>query len=71
LLTKGAFTSIEALGKSEQLHPKVIRKTIALAYLSPAMTASILRGEVPPSTTLTSLIEGNGMHWDPPSRAQR
>jgi DNA invertase Pin-like site-specific DNA recombinase len=71
LLTKGAFTSIEALGKSEQLHPKVIRKTIALAYLSPAMTASILRGEVPPSTTLTSLIEGNGMHWDPPSRTQR
>jgi hypothetical protein len=43
LLTDGTYDSIEALAVAVGLHPKHIRNSVRLAYLSPAMTKSILR----------------------------
>lgn len=44
LLSAGAFDSIEALAVHEQIHPKVIRNRIRLAFLAPQIVASTLIG---------------------------
>ena len=44
LLGNGTYNSIESLAHAVDLHPKMIRNTIRLAFLPPSTTASILRG---------------------------
>jgi len=34
-LTNGAFTSVEQLAATAELHPKVVRKQLRLAFLAP------------------------------------
>ena len=58
LLSDGTHDSIEDLATAIDLHPKVIRNRIRLAFLSPALTRSILSGE---GSGNLSLAELNGV----------
>jgi hypothetical protein len=55
LLTDGTYDSIETLAVAVGLHPQHIRNLVRLAYLSPAMTNSILRGDQPAALMLGDL----------------
>lgn len=44
MLADGTHESVESLARSLHISPKVIRNTIRLAFLSPSVTAQILRG---------------------------
>jgi DNA invertase Pin-like site-specific DNA recombinase len=46
-LTSGRYSSVEDLAEAAKLHPKVIRQGLRLAFLSPALTSSILDGDQP------------------------
>jgi site-specific DNA recombinase len=43
-LKNGRFSSVEELAESAKLHPKVVRLTLRLAFLSPKITSGILAG---------------------------
>jgi site-specific DNA recombinase len=43
-LQDGTYGSIEQLAEANQLHPKVVRQNLRLAFLSPSVTFSILEG---------------------------
>ncbi len=47
-LQDGAHDSIEQLAKENNLHPKVIRQNLRLAFLAPDVTSAILEGRHPP-----------------------
>jgi len=57
LLTDGAYDSIEALAPAVGLHPKHIRNSIRLAFLSAAATKAILDGQQRATLTLGDLDE--------------
>lgn len=44
-LSGGRHTSIEALAAAADLHPKIIRKGLRLAFLPPALTKAALDGD--------------------------
>ena len=56
VLSTGTFDSIEALATHEQIHPKVIRNRIRLAFLTPRISSLVLTG---PACSL-SLKDFNG-----------
>ena len=62
-LTEGAHASIEALAHAVDLHPKVLRKAIQLAFLAPAVTKAILQGTQPASLSLGALNARGSMSW--------
>ncbi|MBV6486904.1 MAG: hypothetical protein GHHEDOFH_00841 [Pseudorhodoplanes sp.] len=62
-LSDGTYASVEALAIKNDIHPKVIRQAIRLAFLSPQMTSMILRGEQPPSMTLAMLHDAALLSW--------
>ena len=64
LLTDGTYDTIEALGRAVGLHPKHIRNSVRLAYLSPAMTKSILRGDQRAALMLGDLDDAIALSWD-------
>jgi hypothetical protein len=45
LLKKRKYDSVEALAKAVQLHPKVIRKSLRLAFLEPRIVRDVLEGK--------------------------
>src|SRR6516165_7907620 len=57
LLMKGKHTSIESLADFINMHPKVIRKGIRLAFVAPEITKAIVLGQQPSTLRLTSLHE--------------
>jgi len=46
-LRDGSYKSIESVAEASQLHPKVVRQALRLAFLSPTITAAILEGSQP------------------------
>ncbi len=48
-LLDGTYKSIEALAKTADIHPKVVRSRIKLAFLAPPVTRAILNGELAPA----------------------
>lgn len=44
-LTSGRFKTIDALAKSENTHPKILRKELQLAFLAPDIVEAILNGD--------------------------
>ena len=64
LLTDGTHDSIEALAGAVRLHPKHIRNSVRLAYLLPAMTKSILRGDQRAALRLGDLDDAVALSWD-------
>jgi hypothetical protein len=68
LLTDGTHDSIEALARAVGLHPKHIRNSIRLAFLSPAMTKSILCGDHRAALMLGDLDDAIALSWDKQQR---
>ena len=62
-LTDGVYDSIEALAHAVDLHPKVVRKAIQLAFLAPVVTRTILRGAHFPALSLGALSGGGAISW--------
>ena len=62
-LIEARFRSIEELAASVNLHPKVIRKRLRLAFLAPDITAAILSGHHQQSLTLAKLYETGPLCW--------
>lgn len=64
LLTNGSHTSIESLAASINMHPKVVRKSIRLAFLAPGITEAILLGHHSKSfLTLIRLHDAHSLSW--------
>jgi DNA invertase Pin-like site-specific DNA recombinase len=64
LLINGEHTSIESLAAFVNMHPKVVRKGIRLAFLAPEITRVIVLGQQPPPLTLTCLHEASAsLSW--------
>ena len=62
-LRDGRYQSVEMLAKAIRLHPKVIRKALRLAFLSPAMTAAILDGDQPNTLSLAKIPKLLPLSW--------
>jgi site-specific DNA recombinase len=63
LLRDGTYSSIEELADANDIHPKVIRQSLRLAYLSPDVTAAILDGSQPTSLSLARIPKLLSLKW--------
>ena len=63
LLVDGEHHSIESLAASINMHPKVVRKSIRLAFLAPEITEAIVLGCHPKSLNLTDLQLATSLSW--------
>jgi len=63
-LVDGTCSSIEDLAAAANLHPKVVRSKITLAYLAPELTNLILQGLQPAFITIRGLCKAAGsLSW--------
>jgi hypothetical protein len=62
-LSDGTYRSIEDLARHFDLHPKVIRKGLRLAFLSPAITKGVLIGEQRGARLLRELDQAAALSW--------
>lgn len=62
-LTDGTYDSIEALGQAVNVHPKIVRSGIRLAFLAPDITAAILAGEQPKTLSLGDFKNDIPLAW--------
>ena len=51
------------LAVSINMHPKVVRKSIRLAFLAPEITEALILGYQPKSLTLTDLQLATSLSW--------
>jgi site-specific DNA recombinase len=63
LLTEGRYGSIESLARSVDLHPKVVRSRIRLAFLEPQVTRELLHGLQPTANTVNELVTSVDLGW--------
>ena len=68
LLRDGTYDTVESLARAVGLHPKIIRKGIRLAFLSPAITKSILCGDQRAKLMLGDLEDAIALSWDKQQR---
>ena len=69
LLSEGTHKSIESLAHSVDVHPKIVRNGIRMAFLAPTITKEILEGEQPPSLSLKDFIGAVPLSWCEQRRA--
>jgi site-specific DNA recombinase len=62
-LSEGTCSSIEDLAHRLDLHPKVIRKGLRLAFLSPTITKDVLIGEQRKARLLCDLDQAVDLSW--------
>jgi site-specific DNA recombinase len=62
-LVDGEHSSIESLAVSINMHPKVVRKGIRLAFLAREITEAIVLGYQPKSLSLTDLQLATSLSW--------
>jgi hypothetical protein len=62
-LQSGRFSTIEELATAAQIHPKVVRQALRLAFLAPEVTFSILRGERCKALTLRQMPKQLPLAW--------
>jgi DNA invertase Pin-like site-specific DNA recombinase len=62
-LVDGTYKSINDLARAADLHPKVIRKRIRMAFLGPDITSSILNGTQPSTMTASDLSRLGNVCW--------
>jgi site-specific DNA recombinase len=62
-VSDGTYGSIEDLARQFDLHPKVIRKGLRLAFLSPAITKGVLIGERRGARLLRDLDQAATLSW--------
>lgn len=70
-LFDGTYGSIEDLARGLNLHPKVVRKGLKLAFLSPRITKGVLLGEQGGARLLRDLELATALSWDQQSQAAR
>jgi site-specific DNA recombinase len=70
-LFDGTYGSIEDLARGLDLHPKVVRKGLKLAFLSPRITKGILLGEQGGVRLLRDLELATALGWHQQSQAAR
>ncbi|MGH9523943.1 MAG: hypothetical protein ACRD3E_15585, partial [Terriglobales bacterium] len=63
LLHAGKHGSVEALAATVGVHPKVLRNQIRLAFLSPAITKTVLTGEQPTGLNLAIIHHAASISW--------
>jgi len=63
LLVDGTHESIESLAHAVDLHPKVVRSRIRLAFLEPATTQEFLRNNQPTFRNLNELAASIELGW--------
>jgi len=63
LLRDGVHESIEQLAQASQLHPKVVRQSLRLAFLSPDATSAILEGRQPAGLSLARIPKLLPLPW--------
>jgi hypothetical protein len=71
LLSNGTYQSIEDLAHAASWNPKVIRKTLRLAFLAPDITEAIIVGTQPKSVSVTELQGIASPSWDAQRRLLR
>ena len=69
LLSDGTHKSIQSLAHSVDIHPKIVRNGIRMAFLAPTITKAILEGEQPPSLSLKNFIGAVPLSWSEQRRA--
>jgi DNA invertase Pin-like site-specific DNA recombinase len=62
-LSDGTYATIEELAAKNNIHPKVVRKAIRLAFLAPQIISIIFNGEQPQSVTLAILQDASVLSW--------
>jgi site-specific DNA recombinase len=62
-LLDGAYGSIEELAKASNLHPKVVRQALRLAFLSPDVASAILEGRQPKGLSLARIPKLLPLSW--------
>jgi site-specific DNA recombinase len=62
-LLNGTRGSVEELADADGLHPKVIRQTLRLAFLSPAVTSAVLQGKQPAGLSLAQIPKLLPLPW--------
>ncbi|MGB7258146.1 MAG: recombinase family protein [Pseudolabrys sp.] len=62
-LTDGTHDSIESLAQAVDLHPKVIRSRIRLAFLAPSLTRDLLHGTQAAQRNINELISAVHLNW--------
>ncbi|MEA2895974.1 MAG: hypothetical protein QOJ84_1589 [Bradyrhizobium sp.] len=63
LLQNGTYGSVEELADANNIHPKVIRQNLRLAFLSPEVTTAILDGSQPASLSLARIPKLLSLKW--------
>ena len=64
LLQRGTYGSIEELADANNIHPKVIRQNLRLAYLSSEVTSEILDGSQPAALSLARVPKLLPLSWN-------
>lgn len=64
LLSDGTHSSIEGLAAAVDMHPKVVRSRICLAFLAPSVTKAILQGDHAKNITLRDIDETTSLGWN-------
>jgi DNA invertase Pin-like site-specific DNA recombinase len=62
-LEDGTYGSVEELAHDNQLHPKVVRQNLRLAFLSPDVTSGILEGAHPAELPLSRIPKLLSLKW--------
>jgi DNA invertase Pin-like site-specific DNA recombinase len=62
-LKSGRFSSIEQLATEANLHPKVVRQALRLAFLAPGLASVILDGTQPQQTLLGRIPKTLPLNW--------
>jgi hypothetical protein len=62
-LREGAYQSVEQLAEATQLHPKVVRQSLRLAFLSPELTSAILEGAEPAGLSMARIPKQLSLPW--------
>jgi len=62
-LQDGTHESIETLAEANRLHPKVVRQSLRLAFLSPDVTSAILEGGQPAGLSLSRIPKLLPLPW--------
>jgi site-specific DNA recombinase len=69
LLTDGTHKTVESLAQSVNVHPKIVRNGIRMAFLSPDITAAILEGHQPTTLSLMDFKNELALGWAKQRRA--
>jgi len=63
LLSNGTHRTVESLGQSVGVHPKIIRSGIRMAFLAPNIMKAILEGEQSTEGRVKDLVGGLPLSW--------